>query len=263
VQLSEDFVKILLFAGVLFFCAASRVCAMPVERQSAASTHVLVYSRNAPDELIKNIVREAERQFLSITKKMGVRDIAQWTGGQRIKIYIYDDSIQYQKNTGEPEWSDGASIQRFRKVYSYVGAQRFIDTALPHEMGHIIFRNMIGFENTGVTPWIEEGVSSLQEKKDDALVRSIIKDAQSRNALIGFHDLSRMNIRAVQDSGRIDLFYAQSYSIVKYLTGTFGWDKFMSVCRILADAKDVDSVLATEFGFKDIRALEAAWQEHI
>ncbi|MFA5099982.1 MAG: peptidase MA family metallohydrolase, partial [Candidatus Omnitrophota bacterium] len=181
----------------------------------------------------------------------------------RIKIYIFDYRSQYQSNTGEPGWSDGSSIQKLRTIYSYAGAQGFIGTALPHEIGHIIFRNLIGFENTGVPRWIEEGVSSLNEAKDHELLRSTIENARSRGALISLHDLSRMDIRAVQDSAAIDLFYIQSYSIVKYLTDTFGWEKFLTVCRALVSAKDIDSVIAQGFGFKDIDALEADWQRNI
>jgi hypothetical protein len=192
-----------------------------------------------------------------------VRDLNQWAGSRRIKIYIFDDPSEYQRNAGGPGWSDGSSMQRFRSIYSYVGAQKFIDTVLPHEMGHIIFRNVIGFENRGVPSWIEEGVSSLQEKKDDAFVRAAIKDARSSGVLISLHDLSRMDIRVIQDTARIDLFYAQSYSMVKYLTDKFGWEKFMSVCRMLANAKDIEPIMAAGFGFQDISALEADWQRNI
>jgi hypothetical protein len=256
-------VRALCIVLFMLFCAAPHGFAMPAERQSAAGTYITVYSRNAPRDYCMKVAVEADALFLEISKRLGVRDPGPWTGDGRIKIFIFDDRGQYEKNTGEPAWSDGSSIQRLRTVYSFVGAKRFIEGALPHEMGHIIFRQVIGFENEGVPPWMEEGVSALQEGTDDARARAAVTDARSRGALIGLHDLSLMDIRSLRDNAKLDLFYAQSFSIVKYLTATFGWDTFLSVCRALAGAKDPDRVLSEGFGFRAIGELEAAWQEHL
>jgi hypothetical protein len=255
--------KALLIAGLIFFCSAPQGFAMPVERQTAAGAYIKVYSRRAPRDFIMKVAAEADALFLAITKRMGVRDLSQWTGDRRINIYISDDRGRYEKDTGEPGWSDGASIQKARAIYSYAGAKTFMDTVLPHEMGHIIFRQVIGFENKGVPPWMEEGVSALQENKDDSRLRAAVKDARSRGALISLHELSRMDIRAIQDNARIDLFYAQAYCMVKYLTGTFGWEKFLSVCRAMAGAKDPDAALSEGFGFRTPGELENEWQRNI
>jgi hypothetical protein len=254
------FTKAFALVTLFFFCPMPQAGAMPADWHTADSLHVAVFYQNAPPGLIRKIVKASEAQFLSITQRMGLRQADQWVGQKRMKIHIFDDRSQYQSGTGEPAWSDGTSIQKVKSIYSFAGAKNFINVVLPHEMGHVIFRNIIGFENTDVPAWIEEGVSTLQEKRDHAYLRDIIRDARSTGALISVHDLSLMDIRDPANKAKIDLFYAQSYSIVQYLTRRFGWEKFLSVCRAPARSGNIDAGLAAGFVYKDIEELERDWQ---
>jgi hypothetical protein len=250
------------FVSAVLFCFLFLQLAfgMPVDWRSVDWKHVVVYYNNASPGAIKHIGQAAEDQFLGIAERMGLRDLDRWSGDRRIKIHIFDNSDQYQRNIGEPAWSDGSSIQRFRAIYSFFGSGKFIDTVLPHEIGHIIFRDIIGFENLKVPVWVEEGVSALQERKDEAVTAATVEKAFLNGTLISIRDLSRLDIRAISESVKIDLFYAESYSIVKYLTKEFGWKRLMSVCGSLRNSLDVDGDLALGFGFKDINALEKDWQ---
>jgi len=113
--------------------------------QELRGVHFLVYYQNADDDFANRLLERAEDYYYSITEKLGFRRYNFWRNEKRVKIYIYDDAQSYQAHAQQPEWSGGCVDIENKIIRTFSAAGGFMNKVLPHEMGHIIFRELIGF----------------------------------------------------------------------------------------------------------------------
>jgi hypothetical protein len=250
-------------AVFIFLSASYSSFAMPAGWNTRESRHFIVYYRNADKDFIDDLLKESETRYKSIPRNLGLKLKREWLGQKRGKIYIYDTAEQYQAQAGQPEWSDGVSIQKLRVIFSFVGAKNFFHSALPHELAHIFFREAVGFRNKAVPVWLEEGVGASQEVLNLPEIKKMLEDALAKGRLIALSSLQEKDLRSLQDKTEIGLFYAQSASVVRYLLSEFGPDRFRSFCRDLQNNLDLEKALDKTYGFRNILELDQAWQRYL
>jgi hypothetical protein len=251
------------FVIFAFLCSLPFALAMSVDWQKAESKHFIVYYKNAGKDFVKTVIEKSEQYYDNITKNLGLGHSHDWAGEKRAKIYICDNREQYHANTGQPVWSDGSVIMRLRVIYSFLGAKKFFETALPHEMAHIIFREIVGFDNRYIPSWLEEGFAAFQENVDLAKAERGLKASLDKGSFIALPKLSEMKVRLNRDESQIDLFYKESLSIVHYLITKFGTDKFLLFCQNLRDNKNLEKALKRVYNFNDIQELDKVWQSSL
>lgn len=194
------------------------------------SDHFIVYYRTAPVEDVNRIVESAERYYDEITKELGfTRFEGFWTWDARVKIYLYNTRSEYIKETRHSEWS-GAHINLItRELYGYLDMADFLDVILPHELGHVIFREFVGFKRE-LPLWLDEGVVSYLEKSEKQ-ERLMVAKAVAKTSY--FVPLSMLN-KARPGVGMMpDVFYAEAASVIEFLITTYGKDKFFRFCEAL------------------------------
>ena len=79
-------------------------------------------------------------------------------------------------------------------------------------MGHLIFREVVGFNNYSVPSWLDEGVASFQEKMRRSVADLIVKQAKRKSKFINLVDLGKLNPHLMQDKEAVDLFYYAKFS---------------------------------------------------
>ncbi|HQP91972.1 MAG TPA: hypothetical protein PLU24_04785, partial [Candidatus Omnitrophota bacterium] len=121
------------------------------------STHFIVYYKEIPEEFADQVIEYGEKYYDELTEKLGFTRYDYWTWDKRAKIYIYPDQESYIKATGQPAWSGGVAAYDQKTIWSFPREAGFFDSLLPHELGHIIFREVIGYRQ--VPLWLEEGVA--------------------------------------------------------------------------------------------------------
>ncbi|MDD5115517.1 MAG: peptidase MA family metallohydrolase [Candidatus Omnitrophica bacterium] len=226
------------------------------------STHFLIYYKSAKESQLNALAARAENDYNKITDDLGFNRFNFWTWDNRAKIYLFDTQKQYMEATGNPEWSAGQAQINGKLIRTFITARGFLDNILPHEMAHIIFREMVGFNNPGVPLWLEEGVATYQEKKNYFL-KSELAARINQGKFIGLDELSRMNVSLLEDKELVSLFYNESYSLVRYLIDAFGKDKFVLFCQNLRDKRDLTRALVSAYSFKDLRDFEDSWKKYI
>lgn len=250
-----------LLAGVsiVSLCAPS----FAAEKWSQSkSSHFIVYYKDAPEDFVDNVLDTAEDYYRDITVELGFTRFGSWSWDYRCKIYIYKDMDEYIKATGQPQWSSGVTSYQEKTISTYPLAAGFFDTLLPHELGHIIFREFVGFK-ADVPLWMDEGVASYQERArrwgSNQKVRQAIKD----NTFIPLNELSRRAL-ASADKDTVELFYAEAASVVYYLITTFGRYKFENFCEELKGGKTFEQALASSYiRFDNIEGLERSWKGYL
>ena len=91
-----------------------------------------------------------------------------WTWDKRVKIYIHPNLESFLKATGQPQWSRGMADYNNKQIISYAWSGGFLESLLPHEIAHLIFRDFVGFKSE-IPLWLDEGwpsgLKSPREKK--------------------------------------------------------------------------------------------------
>ncbi|MCM8796171.1 MAG: peptidase MA family metallohydrolase [Candidatus Omnitrophica bacterium] len=229
----------------------------------AKSTHFIIHYKNAKGDFIEDLIERAEDYYYRIAEALGFRRYNFWLWDNRAKIYIYNDLKEYQMATGQPSWSQGATLPKDKIIYTFVGQKGFFETILVHEMGHIIFREFVGFDNPAVPLWLDEGVASYQEKMRVKLAKEIIHKAYKENKFYSLQKLNQVNLLNIFNPEFANLFYAEAVSIVNYLIKEFGVDNFVLFCQALRDKRDLERAISYAYPFRDIQGLDKAWQRYL
>jgi hypothetical protein len=148
-------------------------------------------------------------------------------------------------------------------IETYPWAQGFFQSLLPHELGHIIFREFVGSENNAPI-WLDEGVAMYQEKVKRFNLKTKLLQALEQGKLMPLNKLSELNIAFVKDSELVELYYAEALSVVDYLLNKFGRDNFVELCHALKERKTFDQAINDAYRvFKNLEDLNKAWLRHI
>lgn len=252
------------FIFTVFFLLISRAFADTDSWIIKKSTHFLLYYKSAPEDFIGRIVEKAEDYYDRIADGLGFRRFDFWLWDNRAKIYIHDNSADYQAATGQPSWSAGCAMTATKVIHTYPHAQqRFCEAILPHEMGHIIFREFVGFNNYAVPLWLEEGVATHQEKLRYAQAGRILRAAMENGDFMPLEKLSGFHPESTTDDRAVKLFYAEAFSIVNFLITKFGRDKFVLFCQNLREKKNLERALISSYPFSNLKELDTAWQKYL
>jgi hypothetical protein len=136
-------------------------------------------------------------------------------------------------------------------------APRLLNSVLPHELGHMVFMAVLGY-GQGCPLSLHEGVaicSELAFRRN--YYREVLKSHLATESALTCEEL----LGLAKYPEKPDLFYAQSASLVEYLTDLRGAAVFRSFCREtcrLGTAK----ALEASYGFKDMAALDKGWKAY-
>jgi len=232
--------------------------------QELRGVHFLIYYKNAEADFANRMLERAEDYYYSITERLGLRRHNFWINEKRVKIYIHDDAQSYQAEAKQPEWSGGCVDIENKIIRTFSAAGGFMNKVLPHELGHIIFRELVGFDNLSVPLWLEEGVASYMERPEGrAYANRLVQQAINSGEFISLRNLANFNPRQSRDRDKITLFYAESLSAITYLIREYGPDNFALFCEKLRDKNDLDRAIAAIYPYKNLEDFDQKWQEYL
>lgn len=221
------------------------------------SDHFLIYfHKDIPADYIKRVSEEAEGYYESIAENLGFDRYEGWIWDERAKLYIFKDAEEYRKDSLQSKWSGGSVTISSKVIKTYLWSEGFFEKLLPHELGHIIFRDFVGFNNN-VPLWLDEGVAVLQEKTD---IKFYTKTMRRIRIPIPMESLNRITAKTLIAPV---LYYAQAASVVDYLLSKFDKEKFIKLCKYLKEGKRFIAALDSAYSFEDLNELDKAWLEYI
>ena len=259
--------KRFIIVAVLFLLLPSVVFSKPDTAgwDVRKSDHFILYSQDVPLEYISRTIKSAEGFYESITSRLGFTRFDNfWTWDKRVNIYLFKDRDEYQKKSKQPGWSSaGVNIYR-REIVTYVNMDDFFVTTLPHELGHIIFREFVGYEKK-FPLFLDEGVASYMEdnQKGDKLV---FTRALAGAKVKAFMDLKELSEAKRGGIGIPAIFYSESASVIDFLISVYGKEKFVSFCKRLKQLENGDNWLAAVkdvYYFQDISQMNDAWMDFL
>ncbi len=184
------------------------------------------------------------------------------TADSPIDIYIYGstddlrDAVLY-----EPSWTGGQAFPEQDIVILGI-SQNDLDwgrNSIVHELTHVLVGHLT-FSCLGDVPtWLNEGLAVYSEGELDSASQQQLDDAIKNDTLLSVRSLSA-GFSEVSDKAYLS--YSESYSIVKFLIGTYGQDKMTELLTSLRDGLTVDEALQQTYNF-NVEGLEDAWRAGI
>ncbi|MFA5275954.1 MAG: peptidase MA family metallohydrolase, partial [Candidatus Omnitrophota bacterium] len=150
-----------------------------------------------------------------------------------------------------------------KTIQTYPGEEGFFETVLPHEMGHIIFRELVGFSNAAIPMWLDEGVAMYQERDRGLNSKGYLRQAMREGNFMNIFELSVYNLGSSADRKKVEIYYIESLSMVAYLIREFGREKFVLFCQNLRDKQNLQRAVAASYNFPSLKELDTAWREYI
>ncbi len=237
-------------------------------------------------QFAQDVLARSEVYYDKIADSLGYPRYSDfWTWNKRVDIFIYPDHTSYLQATGQMEWTDGKADYKHKQISIYAGNPKFLETILPHEIAHLIFRDFIGFKGD-VPLWLDEGVATSAQEETLADIKKRVKELYNRSALMTLDDLMTVDFKTssksstfhrilmkdnskgfllLEPSNFIAVFYAQATSLVSFLKEQYGTDRFTDFCRELRDGKNVDEALKKAYPEEcpGVKELEKKWREFL
>ncbi|MBI4060458.1 MAG: hypothetical protein HY403_03425 [Elusimicrobia bacterium] len=185
-----------------------------------------------------------------------------WASNERTTIFLFKNQDTYRRVTGRPAWSGGASSVGKRKLYVYESEE--LPGIVAHELTHIYFD---GFFLKGVPDplWLSEGMATLVQVERGLSAPNWLRENLERlEAGEGFsiEKLAAVSSTAGWPDAKVRLWYAQSYSLVRFLIRTQYRSSFYKFSAHLRDGRPAPEALYRAYGapYTRLIALEHAWR---
>ncbi|HLD69243.1 MAG TPA: peptidase MA family metallohydrolase [Candidatus Omnitrophota bacterium] len=230
--------------------------------KESRSSHFLIYYNQAPEDFVRNVELSAEEEYETIAQNLGFTRYEGWSWDRRARVYIYDDQEHYvgERNVS---WSHGMALVQEKVIRTFPTAAGFFDSTLPHELGHIIFREFVGYKSK-IPLWLDEGVAMYQEKAKRWGANKLVARAISEGKFIPLKELSRVELTNESDQATIELFYAEAASIVYFMITELGDYRFVNFCRHLKEGCRLDDAIHRAYArFQNMDDLNEAWVKYL
>jgi len=185
-----------------------------------------------------------------------------WANNERTTIFLFKNQDTYRRVTGRPVWSGGASSVGKRKLYVYESEE--LPGIVAHELTHIYFDSFF-LDGTTNPLWLSEGMATLvQVERGLAAPNWLRENLQLLEAGGGLpiDKLTGVTSTAGWPDAKVRLWYAQSYSVVRFLIRTQYRSSFYKFAAHLRDGRPTPEALYRAYGAPYTRmvALEHAWR---
>lgn len=222
------------------------------------SRHFTVFAEQYPasDRFIELI------ESLHSNLMLDLAPFSPWASNERTTIFLFKNQDTYRRVTGRPVWSGGASSVTKRKLYVYESEE--LPGIVAHELTHIYFD---GFFLDGTTDplWLSEGMATLvQVERGLAAPNWLRENLERLEQGDGFpiDKLTAVTSTAGWPDAKVRLWYAQCYSVVRFLIRTQYRSSFYKFSAHLRDGRPAPEALYRAYGAPYTRmvALEHAWR---
>lgn len=165
-------------------------------------------------------------------------------------------------------WSVGRVIYNKNSFYSYEGVN--LSGLIPHEITHLLLYNFMERQYEPVSMrWLTEGLAMYEESK--IVQSSLVNILRGKTELLkkgrqfSMQDLIMAEVLKTRNAELINLWYAQSFSMIEFMITRLGKEKFNEFCLNLKEYNDVEKALRNTYGdrFNTLDDFQNQWTSYI
>jgi tetratricopeptide (TPR) repeat protein len=220
---------------------------------------------NQPLEFVEQVGQVAEQTRFKMTMYWFGASAKPWR--DRGEIYLHATGKEYSQKTGVPPQSPGHSrIETDNHTSEVVSRQielhcdnmDLLNAVLPHETTHVVLAGQFG--SNQVPRWVDEGVAVLTEPKSKVdLHLKNLAHFSHKHELFQVGEL--IELKDYPHTSRVGAFYAQSVSLVQFLTASRGPQVFTKfVTEGLTTG--FENALRKHYNIQSYAELQGQWVQH-
>mgnify|MGYP001591343129 CR=1 FL=1 len=239
---------------------ASDTADMPVPPGfvKSVSAHFVVFSEQYPaSERFIDLIESLHSNLM-----LDLAPFSPWAREERTTIYLFKNQDTYRRVTGRPAWSGGASSINKRKLYVYESEE--LPGIVAHELTHVYFD---GFFIGGTTDplWLSEGMATLVQVERGLAAPNWLRENLQRledGEGQSIDQFVAVTTTAGWPDAKVRLWYAQAYSLVRFMIRTQYRSSFYKFAAHLRDGRPEPEALYRAYGapYTRLKALEHAWR---
>jgi hypothetical protein len=180
-----------------------------------------------------------------------------------VKIFIYDSRadmepiLAFRSPTFHREVTT-LGVRFADDTLAILASQPDVEATLAHELMHMV-THLHGESIVNTLPgWVDEGLSMYVEGKLPPTNRSALEFAVRRDQLLSVRAMT-----AVTGNPRdVNLYYAEAYSLVKFLVDQHGKEKMVALLAAFKDGAYADQALTRVYGY-GMDELDARWRRSL
>lgn len=181
---------------------------------------------------------------------------------QPVRIFVYGTYEDLRGSMIFPqEWTGGVAFTEYGIIAIGIASNNVAwgTGAIAHELSHLTIHQMTYNPYGGMPTWMDEGLAMNAEGELDASFAVLLLDAIARNKLLTVRSISSP-FSAYSDESRLS--YAESYSIVRFLTDTYGKEKMFELLKTFRQGSGYDEAFLKVYGF-DMDKLDSLWRAYL
>lgn len=166
-----------------------------------------------------------------------------------VDVFVYEDREDFfgVLGPGAREWTGAAAFSELRTIFMWLGggSQQYLETAMVHEITHIVFHDATDNPYHEPATWVNEGVATWSETGDAAQATAFVADMADDLGLFAFEAISgRFPIGDAEGS----LAYAQGAAMVDYIIDRHGPESMARMTAAYRDGASEDEALEAATG---------------
>lgn len=223
--------------------------------------HFTVYGEEAaPSKEFLELVENLHGNLM-----LDLASFSPWSNDSRVTILLFQHQQTYRRMTGRPAWSGGASSISEKRVYIYQSPE--LTGILAHELCHIYYDNF--YPKSRPNPlWLSEGMATLIQVERGLAAPSWLREnleTLERGGGCSLSELMNLSTTAGMPDAKVRLWYAESYSLVRFLMRGQYKSNFYKFSLFLSEGRSVTESLYRAYGmpYNRLKALEYAWRHEL
>jgi hypothetical protein len=229
--------------------------------QLAETSYFRIF-HNQSKNYAEKVAQIAEQTRLAMSRKWFGHDGERWAC--KCDVFVYASAQDYSSATGaRPETPGHSRIEAdrgtgrivSRRIHLHATSPRMLESDLPHETTHVVLADLFGHHP--VPCWADEGMAVLSEpnERQEHFRRDLARFAGA-NKLFNLRQLMQMT--SYPDRHRLEAFYAQSVSLVEFLTRERGPQTLTAFLRDGLQG-GYEASMQKHYGYRNFEELQERW----
>lgn len=193
-----------------------------------------------------------------------IRDEIGVSANLPVKIYVYDSKEDMgpalmSRSQSYDELTTTLGVLISKDTLLLLGSAEGATQTIAHELTHLVVGQATDNPFQAPLPrWLDEGLAMYNEGSLPDYNKLALAEAIATDSLISVRSLSAYT----GDPNQVNLFYAESYSVIDYLLSQYGKDKMVQLLDEFKKGAYQDDALQKVYGF-GLEGLDVKWRASI
>lgn len=166
-----------------------------------------------------------------------------------VDVFVYDSQEDFfgALGPGAREWTGAAAYSEIRTIFMWLGggSPAYLEQAMVHEVTHIVFHDATDNPFHEPARWLNEGVATWLETRNDDGERSVVEGEAGGDGLFAFDAITEQF--PLGERGAL-LSYAQGTSMIEHIVSRYGDGALAAITAAYRDGASDEEALQAGTG---------------